>query len=75
MRRGAATEPSQTPRAGGQHKKAQRKVPQRDPSGERPASRTLAEDKERSDWEGMAQRPEQPSDDVAAPGQVPEDRP
>ena len=75
MRRGAATEPSETPGPRGQHKKAQRKVPQRDPSGERAASPTLAEDKARSDWEGMAPRPEQPSDDIAAPGQVPEDRP
>lgn len=29
-------------------------------------------DKERSDWEGMAPKPEQGEDDVAAPGQLPE---
>jgi hypothetical protein len=75
MRRGIATQPSQSPEPRSGHKKAQRKVPQRDASEERPASPTLAEDKERSDWEGMTPRPEQPSDDVAAPGQVPEDRP
>ena len=75
MRRGAATDPSKSPAPRSEHKKAQRKVPQRDASGERPASSTLAQDKERSDCEGMAPRPEQPSDDIAAPGQVPEDRP
>lgn len=31
-------------------------------------------DKERSDWEGMAPRPEQGTDDVAAPGEVPKDQ-
>jgi hypothetical protein len=30
------------------------------------------EDKERSDWEGMAPKPEQGEDDVAAPGELPE---
>lgn len=30
------------------------------------------EDELRSDWEGMTPKPEQPSDDVAAPGQLPE---
>jgi len=40
-----------------------------------PRVHSAKEDKERSDWEGMAPRPEQPSDDVAAPGQVPEAQP
>jgi hypothetical protein len=31
-----------------------------------------AQDRERSDWEGMTPRPEQGEDDVAAPGQLPE---
>jgi hypothetical protein len=30
------------------------------------------QDKERSDWEGMAPKPEQGEDDVAAPGELPE---
>jgi hypothetical protein len=34
--------------------------------------RSAKEDQDRSDWEGMAPKPEQPSDDVAAPGHVPE---
>ena len=75
MGRGAAADHSKTPGPRSEHKKAQRKVPQRDPSDERTASPTLTEDKARSDWEGMAPKPEQPSDDIAAPGQVPEDRP
>jgi hypothetical protein len=37
-----------------------------------PPVRTAKQDKERSDWEGMTPKPEQGSDDVAAPGQVPE---
>ena len=30
------------------------------------------QDKDRSDWEGMAPKPEQGEDDVAAPGELPE---
>jgi hypothetical protein len=30
-------------------------------------------DEQRSDWEGMVPKPEQPSDDIAAPGQLPSD--
>ena len=36
-----------------------------------PKVHTTEEDKERSDWEGMTRKPEQPSDDIAAPGQLP----
>ena len=75
MARGAAADHPETPRSGKKRKKAQHKSPQRDPAGEHKASPTLAEDEERSEWEGMAVRPEQPSDDVATPGHLPEDHP
>jgi hypothetical protein len=32
---------------------------------------TVDDAKQRSDWEGMSPKPEQPSDEIAAPGQVP----
>jgi len=44
------------------------------PSPRDQRARTAKEDKERSDWEGMTPRPEQGSDDVAAPGKVPHER-
>jgi hypothetical protein len=59
--------PAKTPANAGGARKA---TPSRD--GDQRA-RTVKEDKDRSDWEGMNPRPEQGSDDVAAPGEVPRD--
>lgn len=41
-------------------------------SKEEPRETVAKPDKERSDWEGMAPKPEQGEDDVAAPGELPE---
>lgn len=64
----ATTQRAATPRHGADEARKDASSPTKDRRAQ-----GAKEDKERSDWEGMNPRPEQGSDDVAAPGEVPHD--
>jgi len=67
--RGAAADHAKSASSRRNRKEPPSKEAQRDRIGQHKAK--VQEDEQRSDWEGMAPKPEQPSDDVAAPGQLP----